>query len=115
MITPGLISAIGGLVGACIVPPVLVYIKGSNAEKLNRLNNKTVSEQLFRDELKKRDEAIYRIEQDMKDLTDKYTDQRERDLTEIESWKGKYEEQVEVNTKLQTDFEALKKTVTQTI
>lgn len=111
MSTPELISAIGGLVGACVIPPLLVYLKGKNAINLSRLSNKTVSEQLFRDELKKRDDAIYKIEQEMMGLTQKYTTQRERDLTEIESWKDKYEEQVRVNDKLLVDFEKLKITV----
>lgn len=113
MIDPSLL----GLTGTCVAgltSVVLVYVRNKGALNLKKADNKVVSEQLFRDELKKRDDAIYNIEQEMKGLTDKYTDQRERDLTEIELWKDKYKEQVEINSKLQNDFETLKNTVTKT-
>lgn len=106
--TPGTIEAIGGFISVCIVPVILLYLKNSGALNLKRLDNRTVSESLFRDELKKRDDAIYKIEQEMIVLTDKYRDQRERDLTEIQTWKDKYEEQVNALSKLQQDFESLK-------
>lgn len=113
MIDPELLSTVGaGVAGLTSV--LLVYIKNNNALNLKKLDNKVVSEGLFTTELAKRDTAISQLQSQIQELMSKYSDQRQRDLAEIESWKDKYNEQVEINEKLQTDFETLKATVTNT-
>lgn len=114
MIDPGTVEIVGGLTSAAVALG-LGYMKNKGKLDLQRLNNRVVSEALFTTELARRDEALDKIRAELATLTKNYTEQHERDMTEIESWKDKYLEQVEVNEKLQLDIETLKKPIIETI
>lgn len=109
--SPGTISAVAGGISICVVPVVLLLLKDRNALNLKKLDNRVVSESLFRDELAKRDKDIEDLRTKFEDLIKTSEAQRRTDLIEVESWKGKYEEQVEVNAKLSIELEKLKTTV----
>lgn len=107
MIDPGTVGTIGGIIAA-ITSVLLVYIKNNGAFNIEKLKNRTVSEQLFKDELSKRDDAISKLQNDMNELIRKYAEQHQQDMIAVQTWKDKYDEQVQINTRLQSDFQTLK-------
>lgn len=110
MTDPGTVEIYGALISG-IVAIVLGYFKNNKAINLKRLDNKVVSEKLFIDELEKRDRKIDDLSGRLEKLTKNYEDQHERDLIEIESWKDKYNIEVEARTKLEKDFDGFKATI----